>query len=85
MDCAIERLRFIMSEGRVTQSAATRKFTRGDRVFVNGEIQQPGIVVRVDRHGRGAVGARDRQYTVKLDTGMRCYVYADDMRDLPAT
>lgn len=72
MNCALERLRFVMSGGRVTQSSPARKFARGDRVFVNGEIQQPGNVVRV----------RDSQYTVRLDSGLRCYVYASDMRDL---
>ncbi len=70
----MKRLRFMLSEGRVTQSEGARRFARGDRVFVNGEIQQAGCIVRV----------RDSQYTVKLDRGGRCYVLAEDMRDLEA-
>lgn len=72
MDCAMKRLRFMLSEGRVTQSETARKFARGDHVFVNGAIQQNGTIVRV----------RDSQYTVKLANGRRCYVYAEDLRDV---
>lgn len=66
----MKRLRFMMSDGQVTTSAPVRRYSRGDRVFVNGEIQAAGLIVRV----------RDKQYTVKLDKGPRCYVYADDLR-----
>lgn len=71
VDCAEKRLRVIMSDGRVLPSKCVKRFARGDRVFVNGEIQRPGTVVRV----------RDSQYTVQLDKGGRCYVLAEDMRD----
>jgi hypothetical protein len=66
----MKRLRFVMSGGQVTTSAIVRRYSRGDRVFVNGEIQAAGVIVRV----------RDTQYTVHLDKGLRCYVYADDLR-----
>ncbi len=65
----------MLSEGRVTQSATARKFARGDKVFVNGQIQRNGTIVRV----------RDSQYTVRLDDGGRCYVYAEDMKDSAPT
>ena len=69
---AMQRLRFVMSDGQVTTGVPTRKYARNDQVFVNGEIQRPGVVIRV----------RDTQYTVRLDNGRRCYVYASDLRDL---
>jgi hypothetical protein len=68
----MKHLRFLMSDGRVTSGAARRKFARGDKVFVNGQIQREGVVIRV----------RDSQYTVRLDDGCRCYVLAEDLKDI---
>lgn len=71
----MKRLRFVLSDGRVTQPAIIRRFARGDKVWVNGEIQKAGVIVRV----------RDDQYTVNLVGGGRCYVLAEDLRDeIPA-
>lgn len=66
--CAEKRLRVIMGRGLVPPpTKIARRYARGDRVFVKGEIQKTGTVVRV----------RDDQYTVQLDKGGRCYVTAD--------
>ena len=65
----MKRLRHVLSDGREVLAAVVRKFARGDRVHVNGEIQRDGVVVRI----------RNAEYTIQLDGGSRCYVYAEDL------
>lgn len=64
VECAMKRLRVIMSGGAVTVSATKARFGRGDHVHVKTEgIDGTGVVVR----------ERNESYTIALDTGGRCY------------
>ncbi len=64
VECAMKRLRILLSDGRVTVGKTAHRFGRGDRVRVRTEgIDACGVVVR----------SRNESYTVELDRGGRCY------------
>lgn len=69
-DCAYEKARELMSEGKTKPARVAKRYARGARVFVNGEIGRSGTVLRLHDDGR---------YAVALDGGQRCYVTARDL------
>lgn len=69
-ECALEYMR-VHFFGKPPTKAA-RRYARGSRVHVNGEINRPGKIVR----------AKDDAYTIELDGGGRCYVSASQLSDV---
>lgn len=68
-DCALQHLRHMMSGGMVPVPAAPKRYARGDRVRVGGEVCRDGVVAR----------SREGLYTVRLDDGTRCRVDASQL------
>lgn len=65
----MQHLRHTMSGGLVQMPAAPKRYARGDRVRVGGEVDREGEVVRV----------RDGVHTVRFDDGTRCRVEASQL------